>query len=1150
MKAKYLPGFQISIFLIFIIIPVVAYSQGKQANFWYFGRHVGLNFNIGSPPPTVLSDGMIINDQPEFNGTATISDSNGSLLFYSDGRTIWNRSHNVMLNGSEMGWYSTQGAMIVPDPANPDLYYFFNFDWNGSLSPYNFQYSVIDMTLDNGLGGVVANKKAILLVENTTTHLSAVFHENGEDIWVVTHGLNDNTFYSFLISEGGVNINAQTSNAGTICDSQTGYMKISPNGKKIAISEFHSLAYISFFDVMDFHNENGTITDASIVHNPIGGFGLEFSPDNSKLYSNPGDVYFCQYNLDAGSPDEILQSQVQLALENLAPGALQLGPDGKIYCTLDDHFIGIIHNPNFVGLACNFERNAIEVIDGTQVYQGLPSFIQTYLNDPEYSTTQHCFGQPTQFTMGSTNGIDSVYWKFKDFGNMPNDTSSQFNPSYTFSTPGTYYPELTVWSGLLPPKTVKDTVVIYPLPSPDLGNDTLFCPEGAINFTLNVLNGGPGEQYYWNNDFSPGQPPSFLVSDTGYYRVRVKANGCSGNDTIHVGRYPEPLLVNPGLALPAHCGASDGAVTGVAISFGYSYTVSWKDGSDNPVGNALELQNIPSGAYTLQLTFGSSCIRPFGPYIVQDIGGPEIQSAIPTEDHCNQGLGTITITPLIGSVNDYSFSLNGGPFIQNGGLFTGLVPDNYSVMIKDPFDCIGSYPNNPVVVQNIPGPQITNIIPVNETGGNGQGSITIYADGINLSYALNNGTPQPANYFGNLSEGLYTLTVTDEYGCSKDTSVVLQNLQGNYLIAMAEGDTTCLNAAANSGIRVSHVNGVKDLKATLNYDGSRVRCIYFNDSLPGITGIVYPSLSQIVLEWHGNSAITSNDTLTLGELIFETLQSGLADVNWQSTPGTVFTDENGDTIHPDFIPGIIQVHELPQVTLSALPTLCEGDSLNLITTITGGTGPMNVQWNTPQGAYSGSNIRIENSLPEHSGKYSFTVIDRFHCEDTASIDISIIPTPRANFPKVNDTIWYESTYELQAPEGYYSYQWSTGDTTYYIQVTQEGAYSVMIQTEEGCENLESVMMMDGIVPIAVPNAFTPNEDGLNDTFKPVVNIELVKQFSMSIYNQWGQRIFETNSVGNSWSGKDAQPGVYNWVISYSNRIGKMFQMKGVVTIIQ
>jgi hypothetical protein len=62
MKAKYLPGFQISIFLILIIIPVFAYSQGKQANYWYFGYHAGLNFNTGSPPLSVLSDGKTFND--------------------------------------------------------------------------------------------------------------------------------------------------------------------------------------------------------------------------------------------------------------------------------------------------------------------------------------------------------------------------------------------------------------------------------------------------------------------------------------------------------------------------------------------------------------------------------------------------------------------------------------------------------------------------------------------------------------------------------------------------------------------------------------------------------------------------------------------------------------------------------------------------------------------------------------------------------------------------------------------------------------------------------------------------------------------------------------------------------------------------------
>ncbi|HAH60045.1 MAG TPA: PKD domain-containing protein, partial [Bacteroidales bacterium] len=105
-------------------------------------------------------------------------------------------------------------------------------------------------------------------------------------------------------------------------------------------------------------------------------------------------------------------------------------------------------------------------------------------------------------------------------------------------------------------------------------------------------------------------------------------------------------------------------------------------------------------------------------------------------------------------------------------------------------------------------------------------------------------------------------------------------------------------------------------------------------------------------------------------------------------------------------------------------------------------------------------------------------------------------------------------------------------------------------TAEGCTNLEKVTLIDTWFPFNIPNAFTPNGDGLNDTFKPVVNAELVRQFSMSIYNKWGQRIFETSNAAEGWNGEDALPGVYNWVISYSNFVGKVYQMKGVVMMVK
>jgi gliding motility-associated-like protein len=87
-------------------------------------------------------------------------------------------------------------------------------------------------------------------------------------------------------------------------------------------------------------------------------------------------------------------------------------------------------------------------------------------------------------------------------------------------------------------------------------------------------------------------------------------------------------------------------------------------------------------------------------------------------------------------------------------------------------------------------------------------------------------------------------------------------------------------------------------------------------------------------------------------------------------------------------------------------------------------------------------------------------------------------------------------------------------------------------------------------PFLVPNAFTPNGDGLNDTFRPVVDYERVRQFSMVIYNRWGQLVFETTNPAEGWDGKNAPAGVYSWVISYSDMVGKVMKMRGSVVLVR
>src|SRR5437773_2346307 len=96
----------------------------KQAERWYFGINAGLNFNSGQP--VVMTDGALSTAE----GCSSIADSNGQLLFYTDGITVYNKQHHAMANsGDLMGDISsTQSALIVPTPGNAQQYYVFTTD--------------------------------------------------------------------------------------------------------------------------------------------------------------------------------------------------------------------------------------------------------------------------------------------------------------------------------------------------------------------------------------------------------------------------------------------------------------------------------------------------------------------------------------------------------------------------------------------------------------------------------------------------------------------------------------------------------------------------------------------------------------------------------------------------------------------------------------------------------------------------------------------------------------------------------------------------------------------------------------------------------------------------------------------------------------
>ena len=313
---------QILLFATLTLYSVFSYSQGKQANNWYFGNKAGITFQQGSPPIALL-DGKSIS--PGETGTACMSDMDGNLLFYSNGVTIWNKNHDIMTNGNDMGTWSTQGGMIVQDPGNENRYYLFNFATTGvPPAPLRFQYSVIDMT--NGIGQVLPDQKGIFLYLNTTYHISAILHENMEDVWVVTHGLGINSFIAFKVTANGVITTPEISYAGTLYEHGTGYMKISSDGKWLGVGNFYE--YLT--ELYRFDNSTGKVSNQNVVTiYPRAAWGVEFSPDNTKFYAQGGYLSLYQYDLTSGDPEQIAASAVRLSTEPFGTGALQLGPDGK-----------------------------------------------------------------------------------------------------------------------------------------------------------------------------------------------------------------------------------------------------------------------------------------------------------------------------------------------------------------------------------------------------------------------------------------------------------------------------------------------------------------------------------------------------------------------------------------------------------------------------------------------------------------------------------------------------------------------------------------------------------------------------------------------------------------------------------------------------
>ncbi len=520
-----------------LFLSLFSFAQ-KENNVWYFGENAGLDFNSGSP--VSITNGALNNTE----ACGSISDANGNLLFYTDGIQVWDKTHTLMPNGTGLlGDASSSQLCIVPLPGSTSQYYIFTVDKQGGSN--GFCYSIVDMALNGGLGDITSTKN-IQLIGTVSEKVVAIKHKNNVDFWIVTHEWDSDAFYAYLLSCNGLSLTPIITHIGTVHTggnmAKNGYavgcMKANMQKNKLALA----LRAVNGYEVFDFDNSSGALSNlVSIANNYSFSYGVEFSPDGSKLYGacTGGTIY--QFDLNAGSATAIISSATLIATSSkTVSNTIQLGPDNKIYCGRDgDTYLDVIDNPNASGTACNFIDKAIDLL-GKTCRLGLPNLIQNIFFETDtfhFLRSDTCFGNATSFIFTDSSSIDSLIWNFGDANSGSLNSSTNYTSQHIYTTIGKFKITLTLYKSCLS-FDVTDSIEILASPKVNIGNDTTICTGNSL--TLNADN--IGSIYNWNTNETS---QTIIVNTSGTFWVTVDNGTCQASDSINM-QFTNAAFVNLG----------------------------------------------------------------------------------------------------------------------------------------------------------------------------------------------------------------------------------------------------------------------------------------------------------------------------------------------------------------------------------------------------------------------------------------------------------------------------------------------------------------------------------------------------------------------------------------------------------------------------
>jgi len=616
-------------------------------------------------------------------------------------------------------------------------------------------------------------------------------------------------------------------------------------------------------------------------------------------------------------------------------------------------------------------------------------------------------------------------------------------------------------------------------------------PDGSASVV--AAGGTPGYSYSWNTSPAQFTPTASNIIAGAYTVVISDNNGCTGSASGTVADLGG-ISVNL-TTLPAACnGASSGSATALVTGGNPNYTYLWSNGFTQTIaGTTSTATTLPAGPISVTVTDSNGCTAT-GSVTVTQPTPVSISLASSTNVTCNGSCNGIATINVSGGTAPYSYIWGSG-VNPNNPTNTGLCSGSHNVTVTDNNGCTAQF--NYSITQ--PTPIILSTSTTDANCGFADGTATVNASGgtapTGYSYLWSGGTNPTSQTVSGLSAAgsPYSVTVTDNNGCSQTTSVVIADIAGPMASISAYNDITC--SGMNNGSATVSVGGGhpgylftwNTTPAQHNVTASNLGPGYYEVTITdqigctttaGIT-IVEPATMTLniittAIDCYGNCSGEAMAIVTGGVTPYNPIWSNLnttmhATGLCAGTYTVSITDQNGCSVTG----GTTIIQSNPIVVNEVVTNSnCNQTNGSINLTISGGSPPFSYSWNNGQ--------LTEDLLNIGAGGYVVTITDNKGCQAIRAYAVSNISGPVATISASSNVTCSgncngTASVSVSGGSGFFQYQWSSTPVQTSATATNlcVGLYGVTVtDITTGCSAVAGTTITEPM-PMDVLSTVTP-----------------------------------------------------------------------------